>query len=160
MATVIEEWGAEPSGRGVADARSRVDSIAARLGYGPDRQRLLVLLASETVTNAVVHGLPPVRVGVELTLTGTRVYVTDASSDLPFVRSASRHAAGGRGLALVNRFATSWGTRLHALDTAAGSGPGSGPGKTVWFELDHPNGTERYEDAALTLSTTTSSSRT
>ena len=152
MARLLEQWEIQPNGRGVADTRSRIDSIAQELGYGPTRQRLLLLLSSEIVTNAVVHGAAPIQVGVALTLTGTQVWVADASSDLPIVRSASLHDLGGRGLALVNRFASSWGTRLHP--------PGTAGGKTVWFEIDHPDPEELYGEETRALSTTTSSSRT
>jgi anti-sigma regulatory factor (Ser/Thr protein kinase) len=72
-----------------------------------------VLLASELVTNAVVHGAPP----VEIT-------VGDAHPDVPQPRHAMREDEHGRGLLLVDRLSDRWGVDAHP------------PGKSVWFELE------------------------
>jgi anti-sigma regulatory factor (Ser/Thr protein kinase) len=89
-----------------------------------------VLLTSELVTNAVVHGLGPVQLvliddGIRL-----RVEISDGeTASLPL--TAGRPASvdvSGRGLPTVDRLADRW-----------GSGPRrTPPGKTVWFELRRP----------------------
>ena len=84
------------------------------------------LLASELVTNALVH------TDREAVLTATltegsrrrlRVEVHDFTSRRPRPRKASDRACSGRGLMLVEALADTWGIRPE------------GAGKTVWFEL-------------------------
>lgn len=83
------------------------------------------LVVTELVTNAVLHGRPPVRVRV----TGTdqdavRLEVEDAGSDLPVRPRGGPDAMTGRGLGMVAALAGRWG-----VDT-----PSSG-GKVVWAEV-------------------------
>jgi hypothetical protein len=83
------------------------------------------LLTSELVTNAIVHGAGEAVVAIDVGDAAVRVEVFDA--DLTFdlvplrVGSSSVH---GRGLAIVDALATSWGVE-----------PRDG-GKVVWFILD------------------------
>ena len=80
-----------------------------------------LLVVSELVTNAVLHGYgaPVLRLGPG---TGwVRIEVADDSPCLPARRASG--ATGGWGLALVERLASNWGaTRV-------------GRGKVVWCEL-------------------------
>lgn len=84
------------------------------------------LLASEVVTNALVHGDSDVNVYVRRYDTCLRVEVRDSDPrparpvTLP---RAEDQAEGGRGLLIVSALASAW-----------GNSP-SGRGKTVWFEL-------------------------
>ena len=55
-----------------------------------------------------------------------RVEVRDESAALPLIREVSPVTATGRGLHLVEKFASRWG--VDAAD--------DGQGKTVWFEID------------------------
>lgn len=82
-----------------------------------------VLLAmTETVTNAVRHGSPPVSVELVNDPPHLRVEVTDGSDVLPRVPRQERDREGGRGLALLEDLTERWGvSRL------------TGGGKTVWF---------------------------
>ncbi len=83
-----------------------------------------VLLTSEVVTNALLHTTSShIRLRLVLLDDGVRVEVEDMSEVLPCARDSSRSATTGRGLALVEAAARSWGTR-----------PGD-HGKTVWFEI-------------------------
>ncbi len=83
------------------------------------------LLVSELVTNAVVHGAPPVTVSVECDGTeGLRVAVTDGSSRSPVPRVADPDDESGRGIYLVDVISERWGVA-----------PGGGEGKAVWFTL-------------------------
>lgn len=91
----------------------------------PDLEETVILLASELVTNAVVHVGGEVEVLVRLTPTAVRVEVTDSSDATPTPRRAGVDDTSGRGLALVEALARRWG--VDADPTG---------GKTVWFEVD------------------------
>ncbi|MFJ1752722.1 ATP-binding protein [Kitasatospora sp. NPDC088134] len=82
------------------------------------------LLASELVTNALVHtGKDAV---LDAVLTGEqrlRVEVRDRTSHLPGRRHPGEDATSGRGLLLVEALADDWGVQLR------------GDGKVTWFEL-------------------------
>lgn len=86
---------------------------------------------SELVTNALLHGEPPVEVRLRGTLEHPRIEVTDRSPSPPRVpRTIMDDADGdiiptfGRGLSLVAMMSTRWGADLDH-DRA---------GKSVWFE--------------------------
>ncbi|MGW5638004.1 ATP-binding protein [Streptomyces sp. NPDC003832] len=93
------------------------------------------LVTSELLTNARLHGMPPVRLA--LTLRGgrsgdqrLRIEVTDSGPafDTDLVRARWRHPSadlcgGGRGLLLVDALCAGWGDRPL------------GRGHTVWAEL-------------------------
>ena len=81
------------------------------------------LLASELVTNAVLHARSGITVVVRLHRTGVRVEVHDGSPAAPTVRDYGDEAMTGRGLALVADLAARWGVDRD------------GSGKSVWFEL-------------------------
>lgn len=84
-----------------------------------------VLLVSELVTNALLHGRPPLELVAAGDDSQLRVEVHDASAgDPPRVRESPVDVPGGRGLRLVDALASRWGWAE------------SGRGKFVWFELD------------------------
>jgi hypothetical protein len=87
----------------------------------------LRVLVSELVTNAVLHGLPDIRLNV-CTVAALRVRfeVFDGSDALPEIRKPSIESRSGRGLKIVDAIATDWGAR-RLLD-----------GKVVWCELTDP----------------------
>lgn len=82
------------------------------------------LLVSEVVTNAVLHGRPPVRLGVVLDADAVLIRVGDSGPHVPWRRDASADDEGGRGMELVDSIADTWG-----VDQLAGGG------KVVWFRL-------------------------
>ena len=81
------------------------------------------LLVSELVTNAVVHAGSEADVSVLLLRDAIRIEVGDDSTDPPVPRDAAVSDLGGRGLALVDALATSWGVDIRE------------DGKVVWFEV-------------------------
>jgi anti-sigma regulatory factor (Ser/Thr protein kinase) len=89
----------------------------------------LLLVVSELVTNAVVHGAEPIVVTMVRAPERVRVEVTDgADASSPHGNPRPRaDAENGRGLAVVTRLAVAWGWRAT---------PGNG--KTVWAELPLP----------------------
>ena len=111
-------------------ARRFVTSRAA--AWPADLLDLVVLLASELVTNAVLHGRGPVE--LRLSDDGLRVRVEISDGDpapLPTTgRRPSSDRPSGRGLLIVDDLADRWGCRRRRLPL----------GKTVWFELRHPSG--------------------
>jgi phosphoserine phosphatase RsbU/P len=92
-----------------------------------------LLLVTELATNAVVHAGTDITVQIEADESHVTVTVGDGRrSDLPELDSTSGPtlSSNGRGLMLVDRLATRWGT-THEID-----------GKAVWFEL-RPSGERR-----------------
>ena len=83
------------------------------------------LLTSELVSNAVLHGDPPLLLAVTAEGDAVTVEVTDASHAMPTLPPvASRpDEARGRGLRIVEYLATAWGVER------------SETGKTVWFHV-------------------------
>jgi anti-sigma regulatory factor (Ser/Thr protein kinase) len=113
----------------VSAARTFVEKS---LGDASPAADAAVLLASETVTNAVLHSNSR-RPGGTVTITvveiggGVRIEVTDQGSDLstPVVKGHGC-VSGGHGLFLVQTLADQWG---YVRDDA---------GTTVWFWLARP----------------------
>jgi anti-sigma regulatory factor (Ser/Thr protein kinase) len=104
-------------------ARTFVSDALASWSLG-DVTDETVLLTSEVVTNALLHtGSGSIRLRLRLLDDGVRVEIDDDSHALPQARHYSPEAGTGRGLALVELAARSWG----ATPTPAG--------KTVWFEV-------------------------
>lgn len=86
-----------------------------------------LLLITELVTNAVLHGGPPILLAIECDDTALRVRVRDGSPEVPELRAVGLEAEGGRGMTLVELLTSTWGVAPVADD--------HGVGKEVWFEL-------------------------
>jgi anti-sigma regulatory factor (Ser/Thr protein kinase) len=82
------------------------------------------LLVSEVVTNAVVHGASAPRLTIWTTDRGVRIEVGDTSPDPPLQSASDAEAGSGRGLAILDACASSWGCRTKRH------------GKVVWFTVD------------------------
>lgn len=82
------------------------------------------LLVSELVTNAVLHGAPPITMRVECDGNRLRVSVTDRNPEPAQVRDAGPEDVSGRGIRLVDIISDQWGVE-----------PRSGDGKDVWFTI-------------------------
>ena len=113
--------------RGVHDARRWVVRTCADIGRD-DLIECAELGVSELVTNALLHGEPPIQVRVRGTVDHPRIEVRDSSLEVPVLPTAAEmdeHDAllltFGRGLNLVARASDAWGAEIED------------DGKIVWF---------------------------
>jgi anti-sigma regulatory factor (Ser/Thr protein kinase) len=81
------------------------------------------LVATELVTNAVIHGQSDVTVRICTTGEGVRISVADTSPAMPAMGCPSERGSSGRGLNIVSGLAAAWGTEATVT------------GKMVWAEL-------------------------
>lgn len=99
------------------------------LGACPDIDPVIAhdaeIVVSELVTNAVLHGRPPIDLYVRTSGGRARVEVHDAGRTPPILGQPNAEAMTGRGLAMVAALSVAWGVE------ALGAG-----GKAVWAELE------------------------
>jgi anti-sigma regulatory factor (Ser/Thr protein kinase) len=107
----------------VGRARRLVLQRCRDLGVSMDVREIAVVLTSELVTNAFVHGQSGARVALTAASDRLLVEVGDDNPRLPRVPDEDSQAFGGRGLAILNQLATDWGVRRNDR------------GKVVWFEI-------------------------
>ena len=112
-----------PDPTSAREARRLVARVCAEAGLPGELCDNAVLLASETVTNAVVHGRSEARLTVTADPTGVRVDVGDDNSRYPVVQANDPDALDGRGMAMLQACATQWGVEAGRY------------GKVVWFEV-------------------------
>ena len=115
------DWVFPAESRSVSQARLAL--AGTMRGLPDERVQIAVLLTTELVMNAVVHGTGPVKVHAAWGEGSVRVEVDDQSARLPALREIDRTASSGRGLRLVDGLSNAWGVS-----------PGE-TGKTVWFTL-------------------------
>jgi len=102
-----------------ADALARVrGDLRRQLPLGRPDCDVVVLVVSELVSNAVVHGDAPRHLVVVGSEGRMRIEVTDGRTDMGVVDDESR------GLVVVAHLATDWGVS-----------PSNASGKVVWAEL-------------------------
>lgn len=116
-----------PGPRGAMQARRWVADVCDEIGR-PELRENAELALSEVVTNAILHGKPPVTVRLRGTARHPRVEVRDASPDEPSFPEveAGQEFMGdlptfGRGLTIVAHTSEAWGAERD------------GDGKLVWF---------------------------
>jgi anti-sigma regulatory factor (Ser/Thr protein kinase) len=118
-----------------AVARGAVRGVCRDLHLDPSLARILLLLVSEVVTNAVVHSRAPADAPVVLAVKASdevvQIAVTDGGDGFTPKRRDPTQLGRGYGLYLLDRVASRWG-----IDRSGGA--------RVWFELprsarfDHP----------------------
>jgi anti-sigma regulatory factor (Ser/Thr protein kinase) len=111
------------SPRSPRDSRRFVNETAQDWGVHGDQLDVARLLATELVTNAMLHGAPPIRIAAHRSNSVVRIEVSDANPQPPLPRPFDAEAPTGHGILLVERLARRWG--VDARDD----------GKTVWFEI-------------------------
>jgi anti-sigma regulatory factor (Ser/Thr protein kinase) len=99
-------------------AREQLAPICA-----PDALDTIALLVTELVTNAILHARTPLQLLIETRPGHVRLCVEDTSDRQPELRSYASDAVTGRGLALVETLASSWGVEATPN------------GKIVWCEI-------------------------
>lgn len=119
MAVDVDLEVTEPAHVGAA-RRAVAQLVAEEDADLADTVRLTV---SEIVTNAIVHGEPPVSVHAHVREGCLRIEVVDSSADRGVPQQVSAASTGGRGLAIVHAVADRWGVETR------------GRGKAVWLEF-------------------------
>ncbi|MEU6229445.1 ATP-binding protein [Streptomyces sp. NPDC047042] len=122
------EWSFPAEPGAVRGARTVVRGQLRSWGLD-DVGDIVELLVSELVTNSLRHAAGPIGVRLVRPSDGAAtllVEVSDPLPDMPHERAARLDEEGGRGLQLVARSSSRWGTRP------------ADAGKTVWFELSVP----------------------
>lgn len=109
----------------VAAARRHVEQ-ACRRWHLESLEDNALLLTSEIVTNAILHGSGAVRLQMHRRVNRLRIEVGDDDPALPSPQVSGSALESGRGLMIVNTLSTDWGAE-HL-----------GSGKIVWFELAAP----------------------
>lgn len=101
----------------------------------------VVLLVSEVVTNAVLHGRSDLRLRVDDRGDTARVEVADSSAKPVRVHEFGVESTTGRGLHLVAQLSLRWGAEPGA----------NGWGKVVWFEVGAPSAAawESFADSLM-----------
>jgi anti-sigma regulatory factor (Ser/Thr protein kinase) len=116
---LMSELVIEPEPTGAAVARRFTSEAVAAWSPRPAPGDL-ELVVSELVTNAIVHGRPPIHLRLSRLGDEVLVEVEDASDHSPHRRPPGRYDEHGRGLQIVSMLARRW-----AVSWAPG-------GKTVW----------------------------
>jgi anti-sigma regulatory factor (Ser/Thr protein kinase) len=114
--------------RGVQDARRWVADLCEEIGR-PELAECAQLGVSELVTNALLHGEPPITVRMRGTAEHPRVEVRDSSVEAPILPTQPLDKPEtddllltfGRGLSIVARCSDAWGAEIED------------DGKVVWF---------------------------
>ncbi len=120
-----------PKPASVSQARRFATGFVVAAAADADVRDVIVLLVSELVTNAVLHGgphTPEATVGLAIAVDADRfrIEVEDAGANWPVAGDGAPDRLTGRGLLLVESLATRWGCELSDV------------GKVVWAEVAVP----------------------
>jgi PAS domain S-box-containing protein len=119
--TVTLEVPATPAA--VGEARRFAVSTFSGWALPEDLLQDGALIATELVTNAIVHGQPPIHLRLRRTARELAIEVDDAASAMPRKLRAGVDDLHGRGLDIVAQLSNRWAARAD------------GYGKTVWSTL-------------------------
>jgi anti-sigma regulatory factor (Ser/Thr protein kinase) len=110
--------------RDLARVRAWTRGELERLQITEPQLSQIVLAASELAANALEHAAPPCWIEIGTTRTHVLVAVHDHAPQAPLPARRDPHSHRGRGLLIVARVATSWGTQTGLAS------------KCVWFTHD------------------------
>jgi anti-sigma regulatory factor (Ser/Thr protein kinase) len=107
-------------------ARDHVGAFLEAHGINGEVRQVALVIVSELVTNAVVHGAEPITLEVAIRDDTVRLEVCDGDDRAGVVAARSTRGGDthGRGLAIVGSLAQRWGVRSHR------------GGKGVWAEME------------------------
>jgi anti-sigma regulatory factor (Ser/Thr protein kinase) len=107
-------------------ARDHVEAFLEAHGIDSEVRLVALVIVSELVTNAVVHGAEPITLDVAIRDETLRLEVCDGDdrAGVVAVRSTRGGDTNGRGLAIVESLAQRWDVRSHR------------GGKGVWAEME------------------------
>jgi anti-sigma regulatory factor (Ser/Thr protein kinase) len=117
-------WSLDDSPRAIGKARRAIRRTLEARCVPASTVEVIELLASEVVTNAIVHARSAPSVEMVVSDQVVRVAVEDQSDEPPQLRDVSPTALTGRGMKLVDGLSSLWGTERVR-----------GGGKQVWFEV-------------------------
>jgi anti-sigma regulatory factor (Ser/Thr protein kinase) len=113
-----------PEPTAVAEARVFIRDVLGVWGVDGMLAQTAGLLASELVTNSILHAAPPIDLTLDWTEPRLRVEVRDRAQRMPEMVEPPRPAGrGGYGLHIIEQLSHAWGARLMT------------EGKVVWFEI-------------------------
>ena len=124
---VLGAWDFPGLVEAVRSARKEIDQVCLDNGIELDVVEHVSLVASELVTNSVMHAATSVRVTLEKWQNSLRLVVEDENPAEPVVTSNDAESEGGRGLHIVNELCQDWGFEATA------------EGKKVWAAFSRPH---------------------
>ncbi|GAA1780605.1 hypothetical protein GCM10009795_028600 [Nocardioides hankookensis] len=123
--TVSHQMTLDPAELSAHTARDVLRTVCTEARIVSETIETALLLVSELVTNAVVHGGGRPALDIDVRPDLMHVSVSDNAPGTPHVAHEPVTSEHGRGLFLVETLASRWGVQ-----------PSDGNNKTVWFELD------------------------
>jgi anti-sigma regulatory factor (Ser/Thr protein kinase) len=127
--TAVLEVPPEPSA--LRTARAFTDSTLRGWSLAGEVVDDAALILSELLTNAIVHGAPPIRIRLRRTRGELAIEVDDGASAMPRKLRTTPEDEHGRGLSIVAHLGSRWAARP------------CGHGKTVWSTLPLETAAER-----------------
>ena len=124
---VLGAWDFPGLVEAVRSARNEIDQVCQDNGIELDVVEHVSLVASELVTNSVMHAASSVRVTLEKWQNSLRLVVEDENPAEPIVTDNDVEAEGGRGLHIVNELSQDWGFEATS------------DGKKVWAAFSRPH---------------------
>jgi anti-anti-sigma regulatory factor/anti-sigma regulatory factor (Ser/Thr protein kinase) len=124
--SVLDHLALAPVAGAPALARTFARRLCSRWGLG-ELAEVATLLASELVTNAVVHARTSLDLRFQLRGSRLSISVRDHDHRPPRLRTGQDQQESARGMLIVDRMAKNWGVDDHP-----------GGGKVVWCALDLP----------------------
>ena len=120
---------------GDAVPRARRFAAEALTEGDPSLVEDVELVVTELVTNALLHGAPPVVLRIVAAPSRVRIEVEDTGREMPMRMRENAEAMTGRGLSLVSRLTSGWGVEAAA-----------DRGKVVWAEVTDGVAIDTFDD--------------